>query len=226
MAGERTRACLSRPCRRCSATVSANSICASSTETTLVNADPRRTSGQVQIRGHDKTDSTFIFPIDFSSRERIMSTYIVMSNQLEQGAGSDIVLSENSVRVLELAQVEARSLMQHYIGTEHILLGLVTDETVGERFLGLGISSSHVHGLVESLSGYGRSPVTESGLPLSRRATAVIDQAKQLVILEGACDLTPFHLLKGIYRLDDGMGRGILYALSIREEQLLSPGAR
>ena len=70
--------------------------------------------------------------------------------------------SERARRVLTIAQEEARSLNHSYIGTEHILLGLVREEAgVAARVLtNLGIGLSKVRSAVEFIIGRGDKPGT------------------------------------------------------------------
>ena len=75
--------------------------------------------------------------------------------------------SERARRVLTVAQEEARNLNHSYIGTEHILLGLVREEEgVAARVLtNLGISLSKVRSAVEFIIGRDEKPSTgETGL--------------------------------------------------------------
>jgi ATP-dependent Clp protease ATP-binding subunit ClpC len=87
--------------------------------------------------------------------------------------------SERARRVLTIAQEEARSLNHSYIGTEHILLGLVREEEgVAARVLtNLGIGLSKVRSAVEFIIGRGDKPGTgETGL--TPRAKKVIELTK------------------------------------------------
>ena len=75
--------------------------------------------------------------------------------------------SERARRVLTLAQEEAQNLNHSYIGTEHILLGLVREEEgVGAKVLvNLGVSLNKVRSAVEFIIGHGeKSSSTEIGL--------------------------------------------------------------
>ena len=86
--------------------------------------------------------------------------------------------SERARRVLTLAQEEAQHLNHNYIGTEHILLGLVReDEGVAAKVLvNLGVGLSKVRSAVEFIIGHGeKSSTSESGL--TPRAKKVNNQS-------------------------------------------------
>ncbi|MCX7912775.1 MAG: hypothetical protein N2506_07455, partial [Dehalococcoidales bacterium] len=70
--------------------------------------------------------------------------------------------SERARRVLTIAQEEARALNHNYIGTEHILLGLVREEEgVAARVLiNLGVSLSKIRSAVEFIIGRNDKPPT------------------------------------------------------------------
>ena len=73
--------------------------------------------------------------------------------------------TDRARRVIVLAQEEARMLGHDYIGTEHLLLGLVHEgENVAARALtSLGISLDAMRQAVEGIIGRGAQPVPESG---------------------------------------------------------------
>src|ERR1041385_200681 len=87
--------------------------------------------------------------------------------------------TERARRVLSLAQEEAIRFNHNYIGTEHILLGLVREtEGVGARVLGnLGVDLGGVRSAVEITIGRGARPVSGEDIELNSRAKKVIELA-------------------------------------------------
>ena len=86
--------------------------------------------------------------------------------------------SERARRVLTIAQEEARNLNHSYIGTEHILLGLVREEdgVAAKVLTNLGIGLGKVRSAVEFIIGRGEKPGSgETGL--TPRAKKVIELA-------------------------------------------------
>ena len=93
--------------------------------------------------------------------------------------------SERARRVLTSAQEEAQSLNHSYIGTEHILLGLIREEDgmAAKVLTNLGISLPKVRSAVEFIIGRGEKPaVGEIGLtPRAKRVIELaIDEARHL----------------------------------------------
>ena len=86
--------------------------------------------------------------------------------------------SERARRVLTLAQEEAQRCNHNYIGTEHILLGLVreTEGVVARVLINLGIDLNKVRAAVEFIIGRGENPV-EGEIGLTPRAKKVIELA-------------------------------------------------
>jgi len=121
--------------------------------------------------------------------------------------------SERARRVLTLAQEEAKHFNHNYIGTEHILLGLVREEEgVGAKVLAnLGVSLTKARSAVEFIIGRGEKPTTgEIGLtPRAKRVIELaIDEARHL----GHNYIGTEHILLGLLREGEGEateGRGV-----------------
>lgn len=132
-----------------------------------------------------------------------------MANRFEK-------FSERARRVLTLAQEEAQSLNHSYIGTEHILLGLVREEegVAAKVLINLGVGLSKVRASVEFVTGRGDKPgATETGLtPRARRVIELaIDEARYL----GHNYIGTEHLLLGLLREGEGIAFGVLDSLGI-----------
>ncbi len=141
--------------------------------------------------------------------------------------------SERARRVLILAQEEAKHFNHNYIGTEHILLGLLReDEGVAAKVLGnLGVSLTKVRSSVEFMMERGEKPSTgETGLtPRAKRVIELaIDEARHL----SHNYIGTEHLLLGLLREGEGAAAGVLDSFGITFEharteisRLLSQGA-
>ena len=128
--------------------------------------------------------------------------------------------SERARRVLTIAQEEARNLNHSYIGTEHILLGLVReDEGVAAKILtNMNINLGKVRSAVEFIIGRGEKPTTsETGLtPRAKRVIELaIDEARHL----GQSYIGTEHLLLGLLREEEGVASGVLDSFGITLEQ-------
>ncbi len=128
--------------------------------------------------------------------------------------------SERARRVLTIAQEEARNLNHSYIGTEHILLGLVREEEgVAARVLtNLGIGLGKVRSAVEFIIGRGEKQSTgETGLtPRAKKVIELaIDEARQL----GHNYIGTEHLLLGLLREGEGVAYSVLDSFGITLER-------
>ena len=128
--------------------------------------------------------------------------------------------SERARRVLTLAQEEAQRLNHSYIGTEHILLGLVREEegVAAKVLVNMGVSLSKMRSAVEYVIGPGEKPGA-SATGLTSRAKRVIelaiDEARQL----GHSYIGTEHLLLGLLREGDGVAAGVLDSFNITLER-------
>jgi len=128
--------------------------------------------------------------------------------------------SERARRALTSAQEEAQRLNHSYIGTEHILLGLIREEEgVAAKVLKeLGVSSSKVRSAVEYIVKRGeKSGTGEIGLtPRAKRVIELaIDEARRL----GHNYIGTEHLLLGLLHEGEGIAAGVLESFGITLEQ-------
>ncbi len=128
--------------------------------------------------------------------------------------------SERARRVLTLAQDEAQRLNHNYIGTEHVLLGLVREEEgVAAKILAnMGVSLGKMRSAIEYVIGPGEKPST-GATGLTSRAKRVIelaiDEARQL----GHNYIGTEHLLLGLLREGEGVAAGVLDSFNITLER-------
>ncbi len=124
--------------------------------------------------------------------------------------------SERARRVLSLAQEEAQRFNHNYIGTEHILLGLVREtEGVAARVLGnLGIDLTKVRSAVEFIIGRGEKPV-QGEIGLTPRAKKVVELAVDEARRMNHNYIGTEHLLIGLLREGEGVAAGVLESLGI-----------
>ena len=138
--------------------------------------------------------------------------------------------TDRARRVVVLAQEEARLLNHNYIGTEHILLGLIHEgEGVAAKALeSLGISLESVRGQVEDIIGQGGS--SPSGhIPFTPRAKKVLELSLREALQLGHNYIGTEHILLGLIREGEGVAAQVLVKLGadlarVREQviQLLS----
>ncbi|MCS7277145.1 MAG: ATP-dependent Clp protease ATP-binding subunit [Dehalococcoidia bacterium] len=135
--------------------------------------------------------------------------------------------TERARRVLTLAQEEALRFNHNYIGTEHILLGLVREgEGVAAKVLAnLGVDLNKVRSAVEFIIGRGDKAVTgEIGLtPRARKVIELaVDEARRL----GHHYIGTEHLLLGLVREGEGIAAGVLESLGVSLEKVRAEVSR
>jgi ATP-dependent Clp protease ATP-binding subunit ClpC len=124
--------------------------------------------------------------------------------------------TDRARRVLVLAQEEARLLNHSFIGTEHILLGLIHEgEGVAAKALeSLGISLEAVREKVEETIGMAGTAPSGSP-PFTPRAKKVLELSLREAAERGDRKIGTEHLLLGIVREGDGAAVTVLEALGV-----------
>lgn len=122
--------------------------------------------------------------------------------------------TDRARRVLVLAQEEARLLNHTFIGTEHLLLGLVHEEEgiAAQALRSLGISLEAVREQVKETIGTSstRSPGSP---PFTPRAKKVMELSLREAMQLGHAHIGPEHLLLGLVREGEGVGAQVLVSL-------------
>ena len=130
--------------------------------------------------------------------------------------------NDRAKRVLALAQDEAIRFNHNYIGTEHLLLGLVREgEGAAARVLdSMGVELSKVRVSVESIIGRGDSTKTPSEITLSPRTKKVIELAIDEARKLGHSHVGTEHLLLGLVREGGHVGAKVLESLGVTLEKV------
>ena len=129
--------------------------------------------------------------------------------------------TERARKVLTLAQEEAQRFQHNYIGTEHLLLGLVREgEGVAAKVLtNLGIQLKDVRRAVEYIIGRG-DRVAPGDIGLTPRAKKVIELAVDEAKLLKHQYIGTEHLLLGLVREGGGIAAGVLESMGVKLEQV------
>ena len=122
--------------------------------------------------------------------------------------------TDRARRVIVLAQEEARNLKHNYLGTEHILLGLIREgEGVAAKALeALNITLEDVREQVIDIIGEGQEPPS-GHIPFTPRAKKVIEYAMREGLQLGHSYIGTEHLLLGLTREPDGVAAQVLIKL-------------
>ncbi|MFA9404558.1 MAG: ATP-dependent Clp protease ATP-binding subunit [Anaerolineales bacterium] len=128
--------------------------------------------------------------------------------------------TQRARRVLSLAHEEAERLQHNYIGTEHLLLGLIREEggVAGRVLRELGLEPARVKEMVERLTGVGRH--TGGRIELAPATEEVLQYAIEEARRMGHHYIGTEHLLLGLVRLDEGVAIDVLRRLGITPEQI------
>src|SRR5213083_2942335 len=129
--------------------------------------------------------------------------------------------TERARQVVVLAQDEARALKHNYIGTEHILLGLLREEEgLAARVLeSLDITVEEVRAQVARIVGQG-DEVTTGQIPFTPRAKKVLDLALREALSLGHNYIGTEHILLGLVRENEGVAARILLDLGADAEKV------
>jgi len=129
--------------------------------------------------------------------------------------------TEKARRVVVFAQEEARMLHQNYIGTEHLLLGLIREEDgVAARALeSLGINLEDVRSQVEDMVGKGSS-MPAGHIPFTPRAKKVLELSLREALQLGHNYIGTEHILLGLIREGEGVAAQVLANLGADLERV------
>src|SRR5438309_1589468 len=129
--------------------------------------------------------------------------------------------TERARQVVVLAQEEARTLKHNYIGTEHILLGLLREEEgLAARVLeSLDITVERVRAQVVRIVGSGEG-VTYGQIPFTPRAKKVLELALREALSLGHNYIGTEHILLGLVRENEGVAARILLDFDADSEKI------
>jgi ATP-dependent Clp protease ATP-binding subunit ClpC len=123
--------------------------------------------------------------------------------------------TDRARRVIVLAQEEARLLNHNYLGTEHILLGLIHEgEGVAAKALeSMGISLEAVRAQVQDIIGEGQQAPSGSHIPFTPRAKRVLELTLREALQLGHNYIGTEHILLGLIREGEGVAAQVLIKL-------------
>jgi len=127
----------------------------------------------------------------------------------------DLIYTGQSQRVLELAKEEALSLKHHYIGTEHLLLGILAEGSAAAPLFEQGTTHEHVRAGLVFLVGTDQGD-PEAGTPLTPQSRYVLAWASEIARESGGA-ISPQHILHALQSLESeyGITYGMLQSLGV-----------
>jgi ATP-dependent Clp protease ATP-binding subunit ClpC len=131
--------------------------------------------------------------------------------------------TERARQVVVLAQDEARALRHDYIGTEHLLLGLLREEEgLAARALeSLGVTLEDARGQIARVVGIGDEPATGQ-VPFTPRAKRALELSLREALSLGHNYIGTEHLLLGLVREQEGVAARVLLELGVSGERVRS----
>ena len=130
--------------------------------------------------------------------------------------------TQRARRVLSLAQEEAERLNHSYIGSEHVLIGLLLEEggVAGRVLRELGLEVTRVQAMVERLSGGQGTRTPFSKTELSPSTKRILEYAVEEARRMGQHYISTEHLLLGLARQNEGLAIDVLRKFGISAEQI------
>jgi ATP-dependent Clp protease ATP-binding subunit ClpC len=130
--------------------------------------------------------------------------------------------TERARQVVVLAQDEARALKHNYIGTEHLLLGLLREEEgLAARVLeSFDITVEEVREQVKRLVGQGEQEIVTGQIPFTPRAKKVLELALREALSLGHNFIGTEHVLLGVVRENQGVAARILLDFDADAEKI------
>jgi ATP-dependent Clp protease ATP-binding subunit ClpC len=131
--------------------------------------------------------------------------------------------TDQARRVVVIAQDEARRLNHDYIGTEHILLGLLRPETgvPAEILASLGVTPEGARAQVVSAVGMGREQAKGGHIPFTASAKKILERSLAESMRLHHKSIGTEHLLIALARTDTGRATDVLAALGVRPDDLV-----
>ena len=129
--------------------------------------------------------------------------------------------TEQARKVLSLAREEVRRFQHNYIGTEHLLLGLIRERegVAGKVLVDLGVDLGQVRSAVEFIIGRG-DRIVLGEISLTPRAKQAIKLAVDEARLMNHHAIGTEHLLLGLVREGEGIAAGVLKSMGVNRENV------
>ncbi len=124
------------------------------------------------------------------------------------------IYTEQGQRVLDLAKEEALSFHHHYIGTEHLLLGILHEGSAAAPLTSQGATLSRVR--AELLSVVGKNePDPRAGAPFTPRSQRILEMAGEIARERGETAISPEHILQAVVCEKHGIAVQMLRSIGV-----------
>jgi hypothetical protein len=131
------------------------------------------------------------------------------------------VYTEQGQRVLDLAREEALSLNHYYIGTEHLLLGLLSEGSATAPLIEQGATLARSRAEIISTVGK-REPDSRAGAPFTPRSQRILETAGRKARKQGEEAITPEHILQALLEEKHGIAIDLLRSMGVNLDTWLA----
>jgi hypothetical protein len=152
------------------------------------------------------------------SKQAVHQRFVTKSDRVQLMAR----FTGRAVTAIDNAQAEARGLSHNFVGTEHLLLGMLRDrDAVGSRVLeSYGVTGAAVKERVEKMIVRGKQRVT-GDQPLTPRAAAVLDRCLSEALKLGHNYVGTEHLMLALYGEKQGVASRVMKELGVGKKSEL-----
>jgi ATP-dependent Clp protease ATP-binding subunit ClpC len=127
----------------------------------------------------------------------------------------------DALKAMALSRKEAQRLGHDFIGTEHVLLGLMEIKSVAALLADLDLDSKVVRRNVEERAPPPGDSVPAGALPFTHHAKRVLELSMESAYELGHDYIAPEHILMGVVSEDSGIGGNVLRELGCSPEQVI-----
>lgn len=129
--------------------------------------------------------------------------------------------SERAQKVLVLAQEEAKNFKHGYVGTEHVLLGILREGGIGQKLLNdMSIDADSVRNLINDFEGQGEFDYIKNDIPLTPRTKRLLELSHIEARNLNHNYITPEHILLALIKESEGVAYTILSNLGCDFEKI------
>ncbi|GIL61397.1 hypothetical protein Vafri_15861 [Volvox africanus] len=135
--------------------------------------------------------------------------------------------TERSIKTVMIAQAEAKAFGHNEVNTEHILLGLVAEESLSKNgYLNSGVTPERAKATVEAIFGRKRPVSHGESIPFSREVRKMFEAATHECKRSNVNWISPEHILLAMLAMSDSNGKRVLHSLSVDVEGLKAEASK
>ncbi|GLI63797.1 hypothetical protein VaNZ11_006882 [Volvox africanus] len=135
--------------------------------------------------------------------------------------------TERSIKTVMIAQAEAKAFGHNEVNTEHILLGLVAEESLSKNgYLNSGVTPERAKATVEAIFGRKRPVSHGESIPFSREVRKMFEAATHECKRSNVNWISPEHILLAMLAMSESNGKRVLHSLSVDVEGLKAEASK